>query len=339
MIKSAGAPGGPKRLHSLVISAVMPAMKKTFKILGIVLMALILIVAVSVLLFLRSFPRVGPPPDLAIRATPELIARGAELAERANCIDCHSERDWTRYAGPVIPGTEGKGGEPFTGTFGKLYAPNITPAGVGDWTDGELFRAITAGVTKDGEALFPLMPYNNFGRLPVEDVHAIIAFLRTLPPIENAVPERELIAPLEVVVKMMPNEGTPMPRAEPGTVAYGEYLVTLGSCADCHTQQGRQGPVAGMAFAGGFKVEMPDGTHRLSANITPDEETGIGFWDRESFVDRFKDFADGGAMPLAPGMTNTPMPWSIYAKWSREDLGAVYDYLSTLPPVANEVVE
>lgn len=75
------------------------------------------------------------------------------------CLDCHSQRDYSKFAAPLVPGTEGKGGELFgkdLGFPGDFYSPNITPAGVGNWTDGELFRTITTGVSKDGMLCFLL---------------------------------------------------------------------------------------------------------------------------------------------------------------------------------------
>jgi hypothetical protein len=97
------------------------------------------------------------------------------------------------------------GGEMFDKTVanipGVLYAKNITPAGIGDWTDGEILRAITVGVNKKGEALFPLMAYNRFRHMSQEDLYSIIAYLRTLKPIENKIPERTLDFPLNFIVK------------------------------------------------------------------------------------------------------------------------------------------
>ena len=116
-----------------------------------------------------AFPRVGPAPSLAIEATPERVARGAYLANHVTvCIDCHSVRDWSRFSGPIVAGTEGRGGEVFDRRFrmpGTFYARNITPARLADWTDGELVRLVTTGLTKDDEPIFPVMPYRAY-RLP-----------------------------------------------------------------------------------------------------------------------------------------------------------------------------
>ncbi len=98
-------------------------------------------------------PNVGPPEDMTIEQTPERIERGQYLANHVMvCMDCHSKRDFSLFSGPIVPGSEGSGGEIFDqnlGFPGRFISPNITPAGIGNWTDGELYRAITCGLTQD----------------------------------------------------------------------------------------------------------------------------------------------------------------------------------------------
>jgi hypothetical protein len=105
------------------------------------------------------------------------IARGDYLVNTVcNCMHCHGERDFTKFSGPVIPGTEGKGGQ----LKGKgIYATNITPTVLGNWTDDEITRAITAGITKTGDTLFPLMPYGGYMYLSKGDAASIVSYLRT----------------------------------------------------------------------------------------------------------------------------------------------------------------
>ena len=130
-----------------------------------------------------------PVPDISIERTPARVARGEHLATAVfGCVYCHSERDWTLFGGPPKPGTLGKGGEVFDGNVGvsgKLIAPNITPHHLGDWSDGEIYRAIVNGLHKDGYPMFPIMPYDVYVHLETEDVYSIIAYLRTLTPIES----------------------------------------------------------------------------------------------------------------------------------------------------------
>jgi hypothetical protein len=102
----------------------------------------------------------------------KVIARGDYLAHHvALCMDCHSQRDYTQFSGPPKPGTEGIGGDFFNEKIdvpGVVYAKNITPDtvnGIGKWTDDEIVRAITKGISKNGDTLFPLMPYPHYNTM------------------------------------------------------------------------------------------------------------------------------------------------------------------------------
>lgn len=305
---------------------------------------LALIVIGGVLYLKMAFPKVGPAPDVQVAATPERIERGRYLAHHvAVCIDCHSTRDWDHYAAPPLAGTEGMGGEVFPeemGFPGTLVAPNITPSAISDWTDGEIVRTIVSGVNKHGDAMFPLMPYLSYAQFSEEDVFSIVAYIRTLAPIDHTPPRSSLNFPMNVIVRTIPKPyGAPQMPDRSDAVAYGRYLTTVAACADCHTPQVKGEPIEGMYLAGGFEFPLPTGTRVRSVNITPDMETGIGHWEREYFIGRFKQFAseDALAIPLENGY-NTVMPWTMYAGMTEEDLGAIYDYLRTVTPV-NHLVE
>jgi mono/diheme cytochrome c family protein len=302
-----------------------------------------LVVAAAVTNFFLKYPDVGPPPSLTVERTPERIARGKYLAHNvSNCIDCHSVRDFSRFAGPIVDGSEGKGGEVFDENFGvpgTLYARNITPAGIGSWTDGELFRTLTSGVNREGKALFPLMPYPRFNTMTDEDLYSIIAYIRTLPAAPNEVPERSLNFPLNLIVRTIPARHVPQLSPDRNNpVAYGKYLVNAASCAECHTPREKGEPIKGLDFAGGSEFRFPSATIR-SANITPDVETGIGTWTKEMFILRFKEYDGPEAMKIdtASMKRQTIMPWTKFAGMTEEDLGAVYEYLRTLIPVPHRV--
>lgn len=323
-------------------------MKKFFKILGVAVGAFIVVIIAFLIYFNSAFPKAAPLQNVKVEITPERIARGEYLAYHVTgCIDCHSRRDFTKYAGPLIPSTLGEGGERFDNTMdseipGVIYSYNITPAGIGDWTDGELIRAITTGVTKNGKALFPLMPYQSFNHLSKEDLYSIVAYIRSLKPIKSQVPESKLDFPMNLIVKTIPlSTYTPAPEPDKSdTLAYGKYLVTIAGCADCHTPMVKGTPVAGLEFAGGMEFHIPGGTS-TSANITPDNETGIGKWTKPQFIHFFKSFASDSAKNISvkPGEPNTIMPLTFYAGITEEDLGAIYTYLRTLKPVHHEVVK
>jgi hypothetical protein len=222
---------------------------------------------------------------------------------------------------------------------GIFYSSNITPAAVGDWTDSELIRAIAGGVSRDGTALFPVMPYLEYGALAQEDLYSIIAYLRTLHARENDVPERTIDFPMNLIVRTLPQTPRPHPNPDPSDpVAYGEYLSLVAGCAFCHTPAEQGTPVPGMEFAGGFVFEGTWGTVR-SANLTPEPDTGIGGWEKEYFVELFKvwDTPEPELRPVEAGDFNTVMPWHMYAKMTEEDLSAIFDFLQTVKPVRNQV--
>lgn len=319
-------------------------MKKILKITGILFSLLVAVVAGALIYLNTAYPNVDPPMDIKINPTPEMFARGEYLANNvAVCMDCHSERDFSRFSGPIVKGSEGKGGELFDeriGVPGKIYVKNITPAALADWTDGELIRAITMGVNKKGQALFPMMPYPHYNEMTEEDLYSVISYIRTLKPIEGSYPDKELDFPLNHLIKTMPiQKYNPAKIDKSNPAEYGKYLVTMASCNHCHTQMEKGEPVPGMDFAGGSEINLPFGTLR-SANITPDLQTGIGAWTKKIFVAKFKayDPALHGYRDVKPGEFNSIMPWTMYAGMTEEDLGAMYDYLRTLKPIRNQVV-
>jgi hypothetical protein len=321
-------------------------MRRFKKILKYVSIAVIVIVAGLVCYVKFVLPRVGGPENIKVEMTPASIARGSYLANSVcACMDCHSKRDWSKFAGPIVVNTLGQGGEEFgdnEGLPGQYYAKNITPFAIQDWTDGEILRAIACGVDKDGKALFPIMPYLNYGTLDRKDLFAIIAYLRTLPPIKSNVPESESDFPMNFIINTIPRkaEYSAMPSGN-DKVNYGKYLFTAASCNDCHTRQEKGKPVAGMELAGGFSFPLSTGGNVNSANITPDMETGIGKWSEEAFVKRFKVYADSAYITAAikKGDYNTVMPWMVFATMTSGDLKAIYAYLRTIRPVKNNVIK
>lgn len=317
--------------------------KKLLKYVGVVVLVLALGVAGLVTYVTQALPNVGPAPDLKVEATPERIARGKYLAHHvAVCIDCHSERDWTKFAGPLKPGSFGKGGEAFDQQFGfpgAFYARNITPAGIGGWTDGELYRAITTGVTREGKPLFGIMPYEQYGRMDPEDIKSIIAYIRTLPRVEHEVKPSKADFPVNIILHLMPKKAEPQTKPAPtDTLAYGKYLTNASGCIVCHTKQDK-GKVVGPEYAGGFEFPLGNGAVVRSMNITP-HATGIASMTREQFVARFKLYADTATLPAVDmnrGELQTVMPWAMYAGMTEQDLGAIYDYLRTVPAVESRV--
>jgi len=311
----------------------------------LVLFALLAIVlAAGFTYFFVLLPRDIPVPEVSIERTPERVARGDYLANHVlACTYCHSRRDWRYFSGPVIDEYRGAGGEVFdrsVGFPGRLISGNITPAAVGDWSDGELLRAITSGLSRDGTPLFPVMPYDAYRRLTTEDAYAVIAYLRTLPPAAGGpTGERELGFPLNLIVRTIPAPAEPASVDPADTTAYGEYLAMLGGCTFCHTPvDERQQAIRSMRLGGGRALPV-QGVPVRSSNISADRETGIGNWSRERFIARFRAYAgpEGGRLEADKVGYNTGMPWTLYAGMTDADLGAIYDFLMQSPPVRNRV--
>ncbi|HYH55709.1 MAG TPA: cytochrome C [Anseongella sp.] len=263
-------------------------MKKAVKILLTLAGVVVILAGLAIAYVKLALPNVGPAPVLTVELSPERIARGKYLANNVSiCIDCHSARDWSLFTGPIIPGTEGRGGEEFPremGFPGDFYSANITPSGISDWSDGELFRAITTGVDRDGKALFPVMPFAHYGKMDPEDIKSIIAYLRTLKPVEYEVPASRPAFPMSLLLNTIPQKAALQAIPDKNNkVAYGGYLVNAAACAVCHTPAEKGQLVEEMMFAGGRSFPVPGGTV-TSTNITPHEGTGIGTWDKAAFI-------------------------------------------------------
>lgn len=313
-------------------------MKKVLKIVMYLLLILILGIGGLLAYVKIALPNVGDAPVISIEITPDRVERGKYLANNvAVCIECHSSRDWSLFTAPLVRGTEGEGGEIFDQSMnfpGKFVSKNITPFALADWTDGEIFRAITAGVSKDGKALFPIMPHPAYGRMDKEDIYSIIAYIRTLEPKESYPDASKADFPMNFIINTIPQKpefSTIPPKTN--KVAYGRYLAGAASCFDCHTKQDK-GKFVGKDFAGGFEFLFPDGSILRSANITP-HETGIGNWTVEQFVERFRAYADSSFVPhpVGPGEFQTVMPWTFYGHMETFDLEAIFSFLQTLEPV------
>lgn len=132
-----------------------------------------------------SVPAEWGPPVSGVAGPPEgdAVLRGAYLAEVGHCMDCHTPnrpgsgaRDWSRT---------GAGGRPAVGLAGSVVAANITPhseRGIGRWTDEQIVRALTQGISASGRKLLPPMPFDNYAQMTQRDSADIVAYLRSLPP-------------------------------------------------------------------------------------------------------------------------------------------------------------
>jgi hypothetical protein len=276
--------------------------------------------------------------DRKIEVTPERLERGKYLVNGiAGCLDCHSEHEPTLEGAPVKAGREGAGvlflQDP---NVGKVYASNITAdkeTGIGNWTDDQIARAVREGIGGDGRALFPIMPYRNFRNLSDEDLASVIVFLRSVPSVRNIVPKTVINFPVNRLIMSLPEPiTTPVKDPDMSTpVARGKHLVTIASCADCHTPQDSQGQaIDNLAFSGGFLFDGNSGKKIAAANITPDP-TGIPYYDEATFIRTIRT-GQIGARKIDP-----TMPWGVYRNMTDDDLKAVFAFVRTLKPIKHSV--
>jgi mono/diheme cytochrome c family protein len=189
-------------------------MNRLGKTLALVFAALVLVLAAGITLTVGWHPFIGPRarPLTArkFQSTPERLARGEYLVRNvSNCMGCHAEHDWTAHDAPMLPKTLGAGQDMnmIKDLPGKVYAPNITPdpeTGAGSFSDDQLAGAIREGVSHDGRALFPFMPYLDFRHMSDEDLASVIVYLRSLSPVHKQRPTTELIFPVKYLIRNVP---------------------------------------------------------------------------------------------------------------------------------------
>ena len=282
-------------------------------------------------------PDARPVSTEKFEATEARLARGKYLAEGPmHCFFCHSDHDMSVPTYPIVEAKKGAGWAMPIPELNHISARNITQdpeTGIGNWADDEIARAIREGVSRDGSALFPIMPYMYFRRLDDEDVKSIVVYLRTIPAVKNKVATRQLPGPLEYIVKTMPVPlTTPQPSHPSSTPeARGEYLVTLATCSGCHTasDDGVQRP--GMSFGGGEPFHLP-GLDRpvFSLNITSDP-SGIAHYDESLFLNTIRTGQVGGRM-----LTHI-MPFNNFKNMTEDDLRDIFAFLKAQPPVKHRV--
>jgi mono/diheme cytochrome c family protein len=132
-------------------------------------------------------PNYGPPVGAVPEVSPDdPVAYGAYLAGPVgHCMECHTPQVNGR---PDFANQLGAGRFPFSGPWGVSVSRNITPdpeSGLGKWTDTQIKTAITQGVRPDGSRLLPPMGFSYYARMTEADLNAIVAYLRSLKPIQR----------------------------------------------------------------------------------------------------------------------------------------------------------
>jgi cytochrome c553 len=265
---------------------------------------------------LRKTYDVAAATSLHITRDPAQVARGQHLVTAvAKCVDCHNED---------------MGGKKFidAGPLGVVYASNLTTGRGGalaGYTDAQIEAAIRHGVRPNGRGIF-VMPSDEYQNLSDEDVSAIIAYLRTLAPVDREHGTSHL-GPLGRALyaagqlPFIPAEGMDHAATRPATPPagptreYGQYLVSVGGCRGCH----------GPNLVGGPSHEpgAPD-----AANITP--AGPIGQWSEADFTRAIRT----GTRPDGSKIKDF-MPWRSMSRHTDDELHAIWLYLQTVPPVAS----
>lgn len=293
-------------------------MKKALKWIGIVLGALLglLVLALVVLYFVGS-ARLNKRYDIqveniAIPSDEAAISRGEHLSEAVTlCQLCHGEN----FEGAIIDN------EPL---IAVITAPNLTSGkgGVGSiFTDSDWVRAIRHGVNEEGRGLI-IMHSDRYHNLSEEDLGAIIAFVKSVPEVDNEPPDTKPgpLGNIFVALGMFDMENLPLIPAEnidhsapfsnapvqEATAEYGQYLVSITVCRMCHGSDAKGGPPIEEG-----QPPAPDITRSGRLNGVSESD----------FIELFR----------ARGAVESDyMPWHVYAKMTDEELGAIWRYLASL---------
>jgi hypothetical protein len=288
---------------------------------------------VAVLLLLAS---ISASAELKIDLSEERIARGKYLVHQTTgCDGCHSERERGFYSFPPKQRLLLAGGNIFIDIGPRAVSPNITPYGLGSWSDQEVFDAITAGVRPDGRVLDPVMPYQVYGRMEAEQIYDMIAYLRSIEPIPAGPYPAEFPGEHTAFQPRFGELARPDDNAPEAEL--GAYLVEVARCNACHQGVGHDA-INNQPYAGGREFRAPGLGLMRAANLTPDPTTGIGAWSREIFLARFKAMRGSWQTRVEAGSANTVMHWWQYSDMTETDLSAIFAYLRTLEPTTNSVV-
>jgi len=245
----------------------------------------------------------------------ESLAEGKRIFQYRGCEACHGEQ----LQGLVYLDNP---------ALGQVITPNLTAGqgGIGaQRTDEDLIRAIKQGLRPDGTPLL-FMPSTEFYFLSNADLSKVLAYIRSMPPVDNEMPPSELsftgFIAMNIVkeitflpAELIPHNEAPPPVPEPGVTAeYGEYLSL--SCKVCH----------GLTLSGGdipgFPVEWP-----ATPNLTSGRGSRLPNWGEAGFIEIIRNGRKHGRL-INPNY----MPWTSYRHMTDDELRSVYMYLMSLPP-------
>jgi mono/diheme cytochrome c family protein len=302
---------------------------------------LVVLLAVGISATIGWRPIIGPKrratDSRVYQATPERLKRGEYLVNNVSlCFGCHTHFDAKGKDIPEFTTTPGAGNVFIEQGEFKAVAHNLTPDpefGLGRWTDDEIGRAIREGISRDGHALLPAMPYKLFHNMSDEDLASIIVYLRSRPAVHNNPGTTSLPFMVRHMINNAPEPITAPVTAPPVTdkLAYGRYLMHgVADCQGCHTPMNEHMEPMPNYFLAGGNIFAESGTPVASANITPDD-SGIGYYNEATFVETMR------TGKVRARKLNAMMPWWAFRNMSDDDLTAIYAYLRTIKPVKHRV--
>ena len=263
----------------------------------------------------------------------DLIEKGKYIFHASGGCSCHTD---TKNDGAFLAG-----GRPINTPFGTFFGTNITPdtaTGIGEWTDEDFVRAMTKGLSPEGNHYFPVFPYTSFHNITQEDLIALKAYLFSIPAISQKNIPHDLILPFGRQALLMiwknvvwsPQPLIPNPE-QTERWNRGAYIAqALAHCGECHTPRNLLGGLKNYLHFSGSK-EGPEG--ELAPNITPHKITGIGDWTKLDI----SYFLETGMKPdgdYTQGLMAEVIEHGYY--YLRvEDLDAVAEYLISLLPINN----
>jgi mono/diheme cytochrome c family protein len=302
------------------------------------MMSLNLLRSIMYLLLVAAAMNALTPGFIAAQTNNRASAgRGQYIFALAGGCACHTVPKQTQHAG----------GRAFPIPFGTVYSTNITQdkeTGLGAWTDQQIIDAITKGVRRDGSRILPVMPYEKYSGMAQEDLKTLVAYLRTLTPVNNPTPELKTWVPFMrsigtfIYLELFGRFSNSPLQAPKAGIERGRYLVEhISICGDCHTPRNFLGiPKRSFHLAGASKKIGPLG--QAVPNITPENETGIGSWKREEIADLLLtgtkpdfDNVQGLMYEVIQGV-----PYG-YKDMKKEDGLVIADYLKSLLPIKNKI--
>lgn len=263
---------------------------------------------------------------LAVAEDEQIIARGKYLATAADCAACH--RGAAEHDAPYV------GGYAIASPMGDIIASNITPAkgaGIGDYSERDFRRALTQGIRRDGQPLYPAMPYTAYQGLSDDDLHALYRYFMTgVAPVERAAPPTQLSFPFSwryaihgwnwlFLKQTVAGESEKNQR--------GRYLVdVLGHCSACHSPRNWM-----MAERGDRYLAGGEAGGWIVPNITSDPISGIGGWSQGELEEYLRTGRNGKAQ-AAGGMAEAVEHSLRFL--SDDDIAAIAGWLKQTPSIA-----